>query len=149
WISGRRRVNAGNSYGTPGGVYGAWPRLLIKSARCAAHPGSVSERQHWTSQMRRALITGGAGFIDSHLAEALLEQGDRVTVIDDLFNSRFEKIEHLTGSPNFHIAIETLTNQTVMHRLVRECDTIFPLAAAIGVDLIVRDPIHTIETNAM
>ncbi|HQE19671.1 MAG TPA: GDP-mannose 4,6-dehydratase [Aggregatilineales bacterium] len=99
--------------------------------------------------MRHALITGGAGFIGSHLAEALLKKGDRVTVIDDLSTGRFENIEHLTSNPNFHFAIETITNQTVMDRLVSECDLIFHLAAAVGVDLIVRSPIHTIETNVM
>ena len=99
--------------------------------------------------MRYALITGGAGFIGSHLAEALLKKGDRVTVIDDLSTGRFENIEHLTSNPNFHFAIETITNQTVMDRLVSECDLIFHLAAAVGVDLIVRSPIHTIETNVM
>jgi len=99
--------------------------------------------------MRYALITGGAGFIGSHLAEALLKKGDRVTVIDDLSTGRFENIAHLTSNPNFHFAIETITNQTVMDRLVSECDLIFHLAAAVGVDLIVRSPIHTIETNVM
>ena len=99
--------------------------------------------------MRHALITGGAGFIGSHLAEALLKKGDRVTVIDDLSTGRFENIAHLTSNPNFHFAIETITNQTVMDRLVSECDLIFHLAAAVGVDLIVRSPIHTIETNVM
>lgn len=99
--------------------------------------------------MRHALITGGAGFIGSHLSEALLSKGDRVTVIDDLSTGRFENIAHLTANPNFHFAIETITNQTVMDRLVSECDIIFHLAAAVGVDLIVRSPIHTIETNVM
>src|SRR5690606_37873688 len=101
------------------------------------------------THMRHALITGGAGFIGSHLAEALLKKGDRVTVIDDLSTGRFENIAHLTSNPNFHFAIETITNQTVMDRLVSECDLIFHLAAAVGVDLIVRSPIHTIETNVM
>src|SRR5690606_11891706 len=101
------------------------------------------------THMRHALITGGAGFIGSHLAEALLKKGDRVTVIDDLSTGRFENIAHLTSNPNFHFAIETITNQTVMARLVSECDQIFHLAAAVGVDLIVRSPIHTIETNVM
>lgn len=102
---------------------------------------------YWSKTVRHALITGGAGFIGSHLSEALLRQGDRVTIIDDLSTGRFENIEHLTDNPNFHFAIETIANQNVMDRLVSECDIIFHLAAAVGVDLIVRSPIHTIETN--
>ncbi len=95
----------------------------------------------------KALITGGAGFIGSHLAEALLERGDEVTIIDDLSTGRFENIEHLTSNPRFHFAIETITNETVMDRLVSECDMIFHLAAAVGVELIVHSPVRTIETN--
>ncbi len=95
----------------------------------------------------KALITGGAGFIGSHLAEALLERGDDVTIIDDLSTGSFENIAHLTDHPRFHFAIETITNETVMDRLVSECDVIFHLAAAVGVELIVRSPVHTIETN--
>ncbi len=97
--------------------------------------------------MARALITGGAGFIGSHLSEALLKLGHRVTVIDDLSTGRFENIEQLTHHPNFGFAIETINNTTVMDRLVSECDIIYHLAAAVGVDLIVSRPIHVIETN--
>lgn len=99
--------------------------------------------------MIRALITGGAGFIGSHLAEYLLAQGQHVTVIDDLSTGLFENIEPLTTHPHFRFAIETIANTTVMDRLVSECDIIYHLAAAVGVDLIVRSPIHTIETNVM
>ncbi len=95
----------------------------------------------------RALITGGCGFIGSHLAEALLARGDRVTVVDDLSTGRFENIEHLVDRPGFQFAIDTITNETVMDRLVSECDIIYHLAAAVGVELIVEDPIHVIETN--
>ncbi len=97
--------------------------------------------------MTRALITGGAGFIGSHLSEALLDRGQRVTVIDDLSTGRFENIEPLTKNPNFSFAIETITNTAVMDRLVSECDIIYHLAAAVGVFEIVSKPIHTIETN--
>jgi UDP-glucose 4-epimerase len=97
--------------------------------------------------MTHALITGGAGFIGSHLAERLLDQGQQVTIIDDLSTGRFENVAHLANHPNFHYAIETITNTTVMDRLVSECDLIYHLAAAVGVDLIVKQPIHTIETN--
>ncbi len=99
--------------------------------------------------MTHALITGGAGFIGSHLCETLLAKGYEVTVIDDLSTGRFENIEHLTADPRFHFAIETITNINVMDRLVSECDLIYHLAAAVGVSLIVSRPIHTIETNVM
>ncbi len=100
--------------------------------------------------MRRALITGGAGFIGSHLAEVLLERGDHdVTVIDDLSTGRLENIGHLTDHPRFRFAIETITNEVVMDRLVSESDVIFHLAAAVGVELIVRDPVQVIETNVL
>ncbi|MGQ9585641.1 MAG: GDP-mannose 4,6-dehydratase [Anaerolineae bacterium] len=96
-----------------------------------------------------ALITGGAGFIGSHLAEALLAAGEEVTVIDDLSTGRFENIEHLREHPRFRFAIETITNQTVLDRLVSECDLIFHLAAAVGVELIISQPVHVIETNIL
>jgi len=97
----------------------------------------------------RYLITGGAGFIGSHLAETLLESGNQVTVIDNLSTGRFENIAHLKDHPGFRFAIDTITNQVVMDRLVSECDVIVHLAAAVGVRLIVEEPVHTIETNVM
>jgi len=95
----------------------------------------------------RALITGGCGFIGSHLAEALLARGDHVTVVDDLSTGRFENVRHLVGRPGFQFAIESILNETVMDRLVSECDIIYHLAAAVGVELVVREPIRVIETN--
>lgn len=97
----------------------------------------------------RALITGGAGFIGSHLAEALLERDHHVMVIDDLSTGQFANIEHLTGHPRFRFAIDTITNAMVMDRLVSECDVVFHLAAAVGVELIIDSPVHTIETNIL
>jgi UDP-glucose 4-epimerase len=97
----------------------------------------------------RALITGGAGFIGSHLAEALLRAGYRVTVIDNLSTGRFENIANLTDNPSFHYAIDTITNEVVLDRLASECDIIFHLAAAVGVELIVKDPVRVIETNIL
>ncbi|HEX9115793.1 MAG TPA: GDP-mannose 4,6-dehydratase [Anaerolineae bacterium] len=100
---------------------------------------------------KRVLITGGAGFIGSHLAEALLGQGCHVTVIDDLSTGRFENIRHLAGGrrPNFRFAIDSITNEAVLDRLASECDVIYHLAAAVGVKLIVEHPVHTIETNVI
>lgn len=97
----------------------------------------------------RALITGGAGFIGSHLAEELLRRGDMVYVIDDLSTGRLENVEHLMTSPRFNIAVESILNETVMDRLVSECDIIYHLAAAVGVELIVSRPVEVIETNIL
>ena len=97
----------------------------------------------------KVLVTGGAGFIGSHLAEALLSAGHYVTVIDDLSTGRMQNIQHLVNHPLFDFAIETITNRIVMDRLVSGCDLIFHLAAAVGVKLIMQDPVHTIETNVM
>ncbi len=95
------------------------------------------------------LVTGGAGFIGSHLAEALLAEGCQVTVIDDLSTGRFENIAHLTGHRRFCFAIDSISNEVVMDRLVSECDVIFHLAAVVGVALIVQDPVRVIETNIL
>mgnify|MGYP001029783928 CR=1 FL=1 len=95
----------------------------------------------------KALITGGCGFIGSHLAEALLDRGDTVTVVDNLSTGQFKNIAHLVGRPGFHFVIETIANETVMDRLISECDIIYHLAAAVGVDLIVKEPVRVIETN--
>lgn len=97
----------------------------------------------------KALITGGAGFIGSHLSEALLAEGHTVVAIDDLSTGSEANIRHLFGQPGFQFILETIMNETVMDRLVSECDTIFHLAAAVGVELIVHDPVHTIETNVL
>ncbi len=93
----------------------------------------------------KVLITGGAGFIGSHLTDALLAQGDRVTIIDDLSTGRMENLAHVRQHPNFHFAIETIMNETVMDRLVSECDVIYHLASAVGVELIVSSPVEVIE----
>jgi UDP-glucose 4-epimerase len=98
---------------------------------------------------RHYLITGGAGFIGSHLAEVLLERGHRVTAIDDLSTGRFQNIAHLVDHACFRYAIDTITNEVVMDRLVSECDVVIHLAAAVGVELIIKDPVHVIETNIL
>ncbi len=93
------------------------------------------------------LITGGAGFIGSHLAESLLAAGHTVTAVDNLSTGRLANIAHLTDHPNFQFVYESITNETVMDRLVSTCGLIFHLAAAVGVELIVKDPVRTLETN--
>jgi nucleoside-diphosphate-sugar epimerase len=95
----------------------------------------------------RVLITGGAGFIGSHLADAYLQRGDEVFIIDDLSTGSIENIRHLKDHPLFHYTIESVHNQPVTAELVDQCDVIFHLAAAVGVKLIVESPVRTIETN--
>ncbi len=95
----------------------------------------------------RALITGGCGFIGSHLAEALLARGDTVTVLDNLSTGRYDNVAHLVDRPGFQCVIESIMHETVMDRLMSECDIAYHLAAAVGVELIIRDPVGVIETN--
>jgi len=95
----------------------------------------------------RVLITGGAGFIGSHLADAYVERGDEVYVIDDLSTGTIENIQHLKNNPRFHYTIESVHNQPVTAELVDQCDVVVHLAAAVGVKLIVESPVRTIETN--
>jgi UDP-glucose 4-epimerase len=95
----------------------------------------------------RVLITGGAGFIGSHLADAYLQRGDEVTVIDDLSTGTIDNIQHLKSNPKFHYTIDSVHNQPVTAELVDQCDVVVHLAAAVGVKLIVESPVRTIETN--
>ena len=95
----------------------------------------------------RILITGGAGFIGSHLAEALLDAGHMVYALDDLSTGSIDNINHLKGNPNFHYTIDTVFNDSLVAEMVDRADVIFHLAAAVGVKLIVERPVHTIETN--
>jgi UDP-glucose 4-epimerase len=95
----------------------------------------------------KALITGGAGFVGSHLAERLLERDDEVYVIDDLSTGSIENIEPFKGHPGFHYTIETILNEPVLAELVDRVDVVYHLAAAVGVRLIVESPVNTIETN--
>jgi UDP-glucose 4-epimerase len=95
----------------------------------------------------RALITGGAGFIGSHLAEALLNEGHEVDVIDNLSTGSIRNIGHLKSHPKFKYVIDTLTNEPLLAELIDRNDVIFHFAAAVGVKLIVEQPVHTIETN--
>src|SRR5713101_2082326 len=95
----------------------------------------------------RYLITGGAGFIGSHLAERLLRGGHSVTVIDDLSTGAIHNIEHLKNRPGFRYVIDTIFDRPLLAELIDDCDAVFHLAAAVGVKLIVESPVHTIETN--
>jgi UDP-glucose 4-epimerase len=95
----------------------------------------------------RFLITGGAGFIGSHLAEELLARGHAVHVLDDLSTGSIDNVRHLKGDPRFSYTIETCASPSIVAELVDEADVVYHLAAAVGVELIVESPVRTIETN--
>jgi UDP-glucose 4-epimerase len=95
----------------------------------------------------KALITGGAGFIGSHLADTLLAQGEEVFILDDLSTGSVENIEHLQQHPRFHYFFDTIMNRFLLAELIDRADIVFHLAAAVGVRLIVESPVRTIETN--
>ncbi len=95
----------------------------------------------------RVLITGGAGFIGSHLADAYLGRGDEVFILDDLSTGSIDNIRHLRAHPRFHYTIESVHHAPTVAELVDQCDVVFHLAAAVGVRLIVESPVRTIETN--
>jgi UDP-glucose 4-epimerase len=95
----------------------------------------------------RAFITGGAGFIGSHLAEALVAGGHHVSVLDDLSTGSIQNIEHLKAHPSFRYTVDSVVNEPLLAELIDDCDVVFHLAAAVGVKLIVEAPVHTIETN--
>src|SRR3954451_12183207 len=95
----------------------------------------------------RVLITGGAGFIWSHLCDELLSRGDAVHILDDLSTGAIENIRHLKGQDGFEYTLESASNSRVVAELVDEADVVYHLAAAVGVELIVESPVRTIETN--
>ncbi len=95
----------------------------------------------------KALITGGAGFIGSHLADRLLALGHQVAAIDDLSTGNMKNIENARQNPRFSFVYDSVRNSQTMHVLIEQCDVVYHLAAAVGVKLIVDDPVHTIETN--
>jgi UDP-glucose 4-epimerase len=95
----------------------------------------------------KVLITGGAGFVGSHLAERLLDGGHEVLVIDNLSTGSIENIRHLKGRSGFSYVVDSITNESLLAEMLDPCDVVFHLAAAVGVKLIVEQPVHTIETN--
>src|SRR5215470_3601871 len=95
----------------------------------------------------RYLITGGAGFIGSHLAERLIAEDHQVMVIDDLSTGAIRNIQHLKGKPGFDYVIESIFSRSLLAELIDDCDTVFHMGAAVGVKLIVESPVYTIETN--
>jgi UDP-glucose 4-epimerase len=96
---------------------------------------------------KSALITGGAGFIGSHLSELLLEQGWEVFVLDDLSTGSERNVAHLRDRRDFHLVVDSVLKASVVNELVHRCDVVFHLAAAVGVRLIVEEPVHTLVTN--
>src|SRR5437870_6394454 len=94
-----------------------------------------------------ALITGGAGFIGSHLAELLLGQGIEVFVLDDLSTGSERNVAHLRERRDFHLVVDSVLKSSVVNELVHRCDVVYHLAAAVGVRLIVEQPVHTLVTN--
>jgi UDP-glucose 4-epimerase len=98
-------------------------------------------------ERRSALITGGAGFIGSHLAESLLDHGIEVFVLDDLSTGSERNVAHLRERRDFHLVVDSVLKTSVVNELVHRCDVVFHLAAAVGVRLIVEEPVHTLVTN--
>ena len=94
----------------------------------------------------KILITGGAGFVGSHLADKLINEGHEITVIDDLSTGRYSNVEHLDGEKNFRLIIDTVLNEKLMEELIRETDRVYHMASAVGVKLIMEHPVKTIET---
>jgi len=93
------------------------------------------------------LITGGAGFIGSHLSDKLIGEGHKVTVLDNLSTGKYENVKHLEGNPDFRLVVGTILDEFLVDKLVERCDAIFHLAAAVGVELIVNHPLESLTTN--
>ena len=97
----------------------------------------------------KILVTGGAGFIGSHLCDLLISRGEEVSVIDDLSTGSLENIAHLNSHPHFQYSVDTILNADLMDRLISECDCIVHLAAAVGVKYVLENPLSSIETNIL
>ena len=95
----------------------------------------------------KVLVTGGAGFIGSHLADRLLETGEEVYAIDDLSTGSLKNVKHLQDNPQFHLVVDTVLHEGVMNELVFKCDHVYHMAAVVGVKQIMNRPVETLETN--
>jgi UDP-glucose 4-epimerase len=100
-----------------------------------------------TAEKTKALVTGGAGFIGSHLCDLLLESGVEVYALDDLSTGSLANVEHLRGHERFHLVVDSVLSPAIVNELVYKCDVVYHLAAAVGVRLIVEQPVHTLVTN--
>ena len=111
--------------------------------------GSADALRHVNGRPKRptALVTGGAGFIGSHLCELLLADGVEVFALDDLSTGSYGNVEHLVGRDDFHLVVDSVLSPAVVSELVHRCDVVYHLAAAVGVRLIVEEPVHTLVTN--
>jgi UDP-glucose 4-epimerase len=108
---------------------------------------SAPERSDQAKISKRVLVTGGAGFIGSHLTELLLDTGHEVWALDDLSTGSLQNVEHLRERPEFHLVVDSVLSWSVVNELVHKCDVVFHLAAAVGVRLIVEQPVQTLVTN--
>jgi UDP-glucose 4-epimerase len=129
--------------------YMSVPAALNCSSGACPAMSIVSYQQGEIEYMMHYLITGGAGFIGSHLVEGCLQRGIKVTVIDDLSTGQFKNIAHFVNHPNFRFICNSITNETILERLVSEVDVIVHLAATVGVNLVLERPVHTIEANVL
>src|SRR5438874_13727881 len=100
-----------------------------------------------TAEKTKALVTGGAGFIGSHLCGLLLEDGHEVYVLDALSTGSLANVEHLRGHQSFHLVVDSVLTDAIVNELVYKCDVVYHLAAAVGVRLIVEQAVHTLVTN--
>src|SRR4051794_17777994 len=106
-----------------------------------------SPRSLFLTAMSRMLITGGAGFIGSHLAERLLADGHHVVLLDDLSTGRLENVQHLLNRPGVELVRDSVENSATVNILTSQCDAVFHLAAAVGVQLVAHEPVRTIRTT--
>src|SRR5205807_2429867 len=109
----------------------------------------LAERIYSRMTMRKVLVTGGAGFIGSHLCEALLDRGDQVFVLDDLSTGRIDNIAHLQANKRFHFTLGSILDVPRLEALVKKADVVFHLAAVVGVQKIIEAPVDTIEINIL